>query len=82
MSEPRSPRPAAVRSGITPRELADVMIDRGRPIAVDTILYHCRDPRGQLYHAAGRVAGRWYIDPDAADRFAANYEPYGTLKKH
>lgn len=72
---------AAVRSGVTPTELADVMAARGKKISADGIRYHCRDPRGVLYGVAVAVGGAWFIPATAADAFAAEWEPYGSLRR-
>lgn len=72
---------AAIRSGVTPTELADIMAERGKTITADTIRYHCRDPRGTLYGIAVLVGGAWFIPPPAADEFAAAWERYGSLRR-
>lgn len=69
---------------VTVEELADVMTSAGRPVTAAALRYHCRDPRGLLYGIAYRPSGHnspWLIPALAADKFAAQYERYGSLRK-
>lgn len=66
---------------VTVDELVDIMVKAGKPIGRATLRYHCRDPRGQLYGIAYRSGPTWLIPVDAADAFAAQYEPWGSLRK-
>ena len=68
------------RSFVTADELADAMTGAGKPIAVATVRYHCRNPGGMLNGAAELVNRVWMIPVDDADRFAREWQPYGTLR--
>lgn len=68
-------------SGVTPVELAHVMVDRGKPIKVNTIRWHCSSRTGLLFGKAEQVGRSWIIPAAAADEFAAWWEPYRTLRK-
>lgn len=70
-----------MQGAVTVDELADVMTGAGKPIGRATIRYHCRDPRGALYGVARRSGRTWLIPVDAADAFARDYQPWGSLRK-
>jgi hypothetical protein len=66
---------------VTADELAAAMIDAGKRIAVSTVRYHCRDRRGMLWGHAQFVGRVWMIPADAASEFAAEWTPYGSLRR-
>lgn len=67
------------RKGVTIAELVHVIRDRGVPIDRSTITYHCR--HGWLQGMATKQGRDWYIETEAADKFAATYVTKNTARK-
>lgn len=71
--------------GRTLTEIRAALAARGIRMTRAALAYHCRDPRGQFYgHAFKQGDDRgeqWIVPSDLADRFAATWQPHGSLRK-
>lgn len=66
-----------MKGWMTPEELAARMTLAGKPVTAHVIRYHCREPSGLLHAVAERVGRTWFIPQRDADRFEAQWQPYG-----